>query len=102
MMGIKRVWPQTLPLQHLLLEGSFAASLQKKKKTKYDLRILYPEKTIIHYMGNEPVFLNVQKFKTFCSHEFILKKLLEEELSTYPRDEWKNNSKGLGKNAESI
>lgn len=38
----------------------------------------------------------MQEFKTFCSHEPILKKLLEEKLATYPRDEWKTIAAVLG------
>lgn len=60
------------------------------------LKNFIPRKTITHYKGNESTFLNMQEFKTSCPHEPILKKLLEEELSTYPRDKWKTIAKALG------
>lgn len=49
----------------------------------------YTQKNIIHYNGKEPTFLNMQEINILCSHEPVLKKLLEQELFPYTRDEWK-------------
>lgn len=63
-------------------------------------RALYTKKNIIHYNGKEPTFLNMQEIKILCSHEPVLKKLLEDEIFPYTRDKWEITARHRGQHGD--
>lgn len=93
MMQVKWNWPQTLTLHHFLLEDSRRIHLQLVHRKQIVTQEFYTQKTIIHYSGNKPKFLNMQEFKAFCFHEPVLKKVSEEELCSILRNGWKTIAK---------